>query len=260
MPSPPTPSPGQHVPFSHAEARALMAELGIPPNALWARITTERAISASERLVPLLIEGGGRDAGGYWAFSASVPTAQLATRRGHGYRLELFGPCSIRPYDPRGFEPPPWRYWWAKHPDGVLESIIRLWRERAFRDDSPLYAELLWHPERGERHVVGGFERLAGRPTARQLSDAWRGFELLRRLHANAGRPPGKERYPTEESYRAAIRALHERAEGKRWNLGNAAVFPDDWIADKLGISTTTLYERKREHGISMNDIREGRV
>jgi hypothetical protein len=67
--------------------------------------------------------------------------------------------------------------------------------------------------------------------------------------------PPAQ--YSTKAEYILAIRELHQRAKRSGWDLRTA---PKHRIASWLSISTYALADRNREHGISLDDIRAGRV
>jgi hypothetical protein len=66
-----------------------------------------------------------------------------------------------------------------------------------------------------------------------------------------------RARYETREEYILAIRELHQRAKRSGWDLGTT---PKYRIASWLSIGTQTLEDRNREHGISLDDLRAGRV
>jgi hypothetical protein len=69
------------------------------------------------------------------------------------------------------------------------------------------------------------------------------------------GRPPGSgRRYPTRESYVAAIHErVYAKADAQRWDLW---CLPAWRIADMLGISERSMYERNAEHGLTLDTIR----
>ncbi len=64
-------------------------------------------------------------------------------------------------------------------------------------------------------------------------------------------------RYDSREQYCAAIRELQLRARRSGWKLESAGKAQ---LATWLGITPDRLEAHNREHGISLDDIRSGRV
>ena len=97
---------------------ALMAELGMPPDAPYFHTTI-------------------RPQGGEW----------------NGYTLELLGMDVDRmPW------PCPWPFWRMYAPGGRYALVKQIWLRRVRCPDTPAYVEARWHPERGERIAVLGLE------------------------------------------------------------------------------------------------------
>lgn len=67
--------------------------------------------------------------------------------------------------------------------------------------------------------------------------------------------PPMK--YTNKAAYVTALRNLHAQAKRSGWNLQTASV---KHLASWLGISAHALADRNRENGVSLDDIRAGRV
>ena len=126
-----------------AEARrALMAELGMPPDAIWKEITLPGASSGEE-----------------W----------------QAYQVSMFGMSA-------GFSewPPPWPFWRLFQTGGQGPGIVaQLWLRRVHCLDTPAFIEARWHPERGDTVVLRGLEAVTRFGDAQR---ALRGLRLLRLL------------------------------------------------------------------------------
>jgi hypothetical protein len=120
--------------------RALMAELGMPDDALVWQVTHR-----------------GVDTGKGWA----------------GYTVEMFG-MSVGHLP----VPCPWPFWRLSASGGTGAGIVvQLWRQQVRLAESPAYLEARWHPERGETVQLLGLERVAKLEDA---SKVLRGLRLLR--------------------------------------------------------------------------------
>lgn len=137
---------------------------------------------------------------------------------------------------------------------GGPDRWIQVWLIRAWPAGSPLAVERRWHPEWGHRDLLVGLERPHNRA---DVEEARGGFELLSRLVNRGGRPQGRTKYPTLESFEKAVRALYQRSDDQRWKLDEAK---DSRIAKWLKISKTTLYERLKDYGYTLADIQQQRI
>jgi hypothetical protein len=128
------------------EARRLILELGMPPDAKWGRLKMDGAQLAN----------GTED-----------------SERWRDYSLEFFGMV----IDPSTTPDKSWPFWRTRDPRGRVDDlVIQLWRQTVVHSTSPLYGEILWHPVRKGSASIKGLER---RHTAEDLSDARRGIKLL---------------------------------------------------------------------------------
>jgi hypothetical protein len=143
------------------ERRKLMAELGMPPDAPWQRIT-----------VP------GDAFGPRWA----------------KYTLELFG--MLVPDAP---EPIPFAYFRIGTPGGGL--LVQLWQQVVRHQDTQLWGEKRWHPDRGFSVAIRGLEN---KHTMHEIILIRRGLGLLMRP-SRTGRPPGTGFFPDKESFLAVF-------------------------------------------------------
>jgi hypothetical protein len=219
------------------------------------RVFTELPISADDLTWTISHPVPG---GGIWTEVMAASIEKKTNRYWHsfiGWRLNLYGLLA----NWSSADPPPWpAVHYSVSTNGEIEPrlIIQVWRGRAWRSDSPIYAELSWTPKRGQIWQTGGY---ANPPTDEEWSAAKRGLALLdRTVRVGGGRPPGsKEKYPTPEKYVAAIHKLYARAQRSGWTLDEAS---DQQLADWLRISKHTMYARNTEYEISSEDIRRRRV
>lgn len=226
-----------------------MAELGMPPGAPWRRIGSLGPVTKDEGAVCVRVEGL-RIGRGLITWTFACPYEEMKHWR--GYSFEHFGIAVDGLQE--GRDGPYWRI--QDDETGVYFLTVQVWRRRAFYRDSRVYAEERWHPESGKRASLGGLEHPF---TDDDLNRARRGLKLLRVSPTNlGGRPTGSgKEYPTEDSYRAAIR---EEIYRKPQRIQRLADVPDEAIARWLMISPSLMYDRNRTYGIRMPDIRAGRV
>lgn len=113
------------------------------------------------------------------------------------------------------------------------------WRRRVHCQGTPIYLEVLWHPETGETIALKG---LAWGTPQERLKRAHRGLRLLKAIDA-IGRPPDTRVYSSEEFHSAypGARAKAQRQRGVRPR--------DEDIARALWISLPTLRRYLSEYG-----------
>jgi len=182
-----------------APDRAQLAELGILADdcARWVRITCAGAPTATTAPVPVAVQLPWPVLGAItvrYTLTSHLPGEFL--RRYAGYRFELLGLLHTldlgAPLErtPRAY---PWPFVWRE--TGVVvgtagtatyDFAVQLWHQRAWYRDSPLYAELRWHPEHGERHTLVVPPDYTPPPAALQATA--RGLSFLRQLEQERGR------------------------------------------------------------------------
>jgi hypothetical protein len=121
------------------DRRALMAELGMPPDAAWKRLF---------------------EPGDWWG------------PRWAGWTIDNFGMSAEPPTE----WPPPWPYLLIRAPEVRASVLIQVWRSIVQPPGCPLSLERRWHPERGEQIDIRGLER---KYTNRDIDLTRQGIELL---------------------------------------------------------------------------------
>jgi hypothetical protein len=121
------------------DRRALMVELGMPPDAAWKRLF---------------------EPGDWWG------------PRWTGWTIDNFGMSAESPAE----WPPSWPYLLIRAPETGASVLIQVWRSIVQPPGCPLSLERRWHPERGEQIDIRGLER---KYTNRDIDRTRRGIELL---------------------------------------------------------------------------------
>jgi hypothetical protein len=201
---------------------ALACELGWDGDASWVWITSQGPITRQTATVGVNIVWRTHDVRRglvRWVF----PPLYLHTADfdgWEGYRFELAG-CAVT-QEPPSPDIPFWRLPYFGGPDVPADHPgslrVALWRQRAYYQDMPLFAELQWRPgETQPRPYVGGWAAVpTGVDLRSAITRARRGVELLRQLDRTSptGRPSDTQIYRTGETeqwrtrVRGAIRAL----------------------------------------------------
>jgi hypothetical protein len=148
--------------------------------------------------------------------------------RYRGYELELFGMTA--PLSPTW--PPPWPFWRLVVPGDAGPGItVQIWQQIVHFEGCPLWGEIRWHPERGERVTIHGLEQ---RHTKDDLKRVHVGLRLLREVVRGGGRRPRLSR----EEKRLVLQYIVKRA--RRNGI------PPDRL---MGEDAADLLEELCEHG-----------
>jgi hypothetical protein len=245
-----TPPPADAIPemFATALPDDIVGELracGLEPYwPAWARIR----VDARSRNAPAHIS----------LRTVSRPEAQWLARSHQwrpwvGWQLDLFGLLTGAFHDEG--HPHPYFRWvdpWDHH-----EVIVQLWSIVAHHGTLPLTVEWRWHT------TYDPFTRIVRAPaghsrTPREVKVTQKAEARLRSWPSLAGRPTGRQsKYPTRESYVAAIHTLYKRADRSVWSLAEAK---DTMLARWLSISYKTFQARNDTYEITSDDIRNRRV
>jgi len=188
-------------PLAKQEREALIAELGMPDEArlCWKRLRLRGAIFGP---------------------------------RYRGYELELFGMT----VPPPPTWPPPWPFWRLGVPSGAGPGItVQIWQQIVRFEGCPLWGEVRWHPERGERVTIHGLEQ---RHTKDDLKRVHLGLRLLREAVRGGGRPPGTGTFAGRDEFLVAL------AEAIRALRQNRRLVTQETVADYF---TETLPSRRQE-------------
>jgi hypothetical protein len=137
--------------------------------------------------------------------------------------------------------PPPGTRWFVMSVDpggeGTARLVLQLWRMRLFVKSSPVFGEMLWHPERGMKTTIKGLEH----PHAKMDVDrAWQG---LFHSYVRLGRRRGSYKIP---NFRERLSAVY-----RRWIDERDERPAQEDIAAELGISRSTLNRQLRIHDIA---------
>jgi len=243
IPDPPRPD--------EATLVALACELGWPSDAHWVWIASVGPISTAAPHIAVHVEGRTHiPSRGFVRWVAPEPLlfAPASFLGWDGYRFELAGrPVDQEPPSPRL---PIWRldYHGGRDPadpdDQPGSLIVPLWRQRAYYQDSPLFAELQWRPGEPEaRPYIGGWDAApTGRALDRAVGHARRGLPFLRQVQDIIG-SRGRPLLEDTPAFRPTVeRIAQARRAGKPWatiacDLGIPERRARDWWkrACKLG-------------------------
>ncbi len=189
--------------------RALMDELGMPPDAAWKRITHPGALY-----------------GNVW----------------QDYSIEMFGmSVSLLP------RPCPWPYWYLSAPDGHGGIVVQLWLRRVRCNDTPVYVEARWHPERGQSIDLRGLEHIRH---PREAQRGLKGLALLRHVERR-GRPRGTLSYPDRDDFVARLERATHQIERRGERVTKRA------LAVELAVDRRTLPTLLQRHHVV---VRQGRI
>jgi hypothetical protein len=192
-----------------------------------------------------------------------TPTPHLILRRGHpleqatwleprakdfaGFQYRLFGV----EVPARGED----AYYWGtvddRHTVRILQLLIT---HPAF----PQVRALVVHPwKQAPLPLLYG---LSPEPSGTEWRCAHKAWRLLTTFKQETrGRREGKVKYPTRASFVAGIHALYHKVDAGNWH--HLLPIAEAWqLADWLDCGTTVLNKRCREHGITLDDIRQRRV
>jgi hypothetical protein len=140
--------------------------------------------------------------------------------------------------------------WSAPDDHGEPHSVVR-WR--VYRPGTRGFLEVRWTRDREHREHwrLDDFE-------PENLDEF---LPLVKRslvTFSRGGRPKGSgKEYPTPASYRAAIRSqIYDRPD----RAARVRTAPPWQIARWLHLGKSTMYDRNREYGVHMDDIRERRI
>lgn len=184
------------------EREALMAELGMPPEARlrWKRLRLRGAIFGP---------------------------------RYQGYDLELFGMTA----PPPPTWPPPWPFWRLAVPGDAGPGItVQVWRQAVRFEGCPLWGEVRWHPERGERVTIHGLEQPHTRDDIQRVH---LGLRLLREVVRGGGRPPAFE---NREQFMAVVGEAVQRVR-KRGRYPSTGE-----VAKQLGVTWGHVTRQQLSH------------
>jgi hypothetical protein len=221
----------------------LFAELGWPEDANWVQITCDGSPTPSNAPVPVSVRLAWPIRPTWslrYCIPATLPGAHLS--RYAGYRFELLGLLVDLVIGPAAADPPlslPWPWCWRE--TGVMRGTeglgqfaytVQLWRQRAWYRDSPLCAELRWHPLHGEHHgiVIPADYQAKGDARQRALTAADRGLRFLEQLMPprGGGRPPDFATAQDAETALTAIVQAIRRDKGREATQQLAAEYLDD--------------------------------
>jgi hypothetical protein len=215
-----------------------------------------------------------------------LAVAQVQMRREPewaGYIVEVIGvPCEVAAIWPdtradgspaiafdRGADPDPLN-WLALWPDPgrpargwqILGLVAE--RSRVYCPQPPTYLERLSSAAGHQEQAVRAFPTTRKTDADAAFSRAWRGLELLGAC-VPRGRPlQSGKKLATYNSFVATCHDAYSTVDRQGWKH-KLLEATDEWLADILGCSTTTLYERLgefREQGIfiTLDDIRHRRL
>jgi hypothetical protein len=135
-----------------------------------------------------------------------------------------------------------------------LDYSLLLYQQKIRYKDSPVYGEIVWHPEHGYSFAIKGIEHAADEA---KVLKAWQGLKLLSKAiwqgkgvlprWKTEGRPRGSgllEDLPPED-FRERYADLRESYEYRRMKLPTQID-----MADYLSVKRTTLYRYLKRHGI----------
>lgn len=177
-----------------AAARATADELGIPPDA---------------PLLRALIPGSGL--GAVWA----------------GFQLELLGiKFTVRPGEPNPLGP---AFRVGAGDDG-FDLVVQVWAYIVRRQDSAVYLESLWRPDRDQTYGIRGLEHPHRKG---DVVHAWRALRMIK-LVQRQGRRADKTREQVVGAIHHAARTISPRQRGR---LTARALMA------KMGIEKSVFYE-----------------
>ena len=132
-----------------------------------------------------------------------------------GYTIEGFG-ISVDALPGPGET---WPYWFLEAPKETRSPLVdellgdrpglvyQLWQQIIRAPGTPVYLEVLWHPERGRSYTLQG---IAADTTAQQVGRAFKGLDLQRRIDRAARARSGR----TAKTAQRRAEALRLKAEG----------------------------------------------
>jgi hypothetical protein len=134
---------------------------------------------------------------------------------------------------------------------GADQPALQIWRARARRPDSDIYAELQWRPgslDGAGRLSLHGFEYVPGdeRAQTEALHTGFAALRALRRIQRHTGRPPEVERHYAEcvKTFKRLKAAAKSTRDYSTAAVGRASrpVIPSQTMKDRV--------RRFKEHGL----------
>lgn len=175
-----------------AAAQQIVDELGMPPDCSWVHIRSRTAVGRSPETLLFDYEGLLRPPllsdEWHWTMPQIWDPPPPGWEQWIGYRFDYFGCTMANPTQPAN-----WPFWQLDAPPSVggipavralIGAPVQLWRQQAQHEGSPLYGEILWRPEWGERRgsirgYVGPINGPGTLPTVEELRAAAEGLRLI---------------------------------------------------------------------------------
>src|SRR5262249_17860557 len=129
--------------------------------------------------------------------------------------------------------------------------VCQVWRVRVYGERHRPFLELTW--DLGAwlpRLTMRGLENSQDKPEPRkaEVDAAWASRQLLyTALRRGGRRERGGETLPTRDSFVAACHAMYAKVDRQGWQYRLQAA-TDEWLAQQLGCSTSTLYGRLADY------------
>lgn len=135
-----------------------------------------------------------------------------------------------------------------------LDYSLLLYQQKIRYKDSPVYGEIVWHPEHGYSLAIKGIEHAADEA---KVLKAWQGLKLLSKAAwQGKGLPPSLklEGRPKGSGLLEDLspEAFREKYEDLRWAYDSRSMKPPTQVdmADYLSVKRTTLYRYLKRHCI----------
>jgi hypothetical protein len=189
--------------YRHAPSfyiRNLMAELGMPTDADWVRVSSDGPFLKERPTVTVRVEG---------AIRQTFEWAPERKRRNawHGYGFELFGVrLDYIPHPELGLggDVAAGPFFWTTDAGG-RDAPVRIWLHRVLINDSPLRTELVISPGKRRRGSIQGLELEHSAADTRRAANAEGLLWELEATAFGAGRQQHSGHWRTPEAFRAEV-------------------------------------------------------
>jgi hypothetical protein len=189
------------------DVRNLMAELGMPTDADWVRVSSDGPFLKERETVTVRVEG---------AIRQTFEWAPERKRRNawHGYGFELFGVKPDHLADGGDIAQGP--FFWTTG-DDERDIPVRIWLYRVLVSNSPLRTELVISPGKRRRGSIQGLELEHSPADTKRAANAEVLLWQLESAPFGAGRREHSGHWRTADSFRSEVDPFVRqlRAEGK---------------------------------------------